>query len=253
MNRYLGIYALTLAGLIAFFALSRPAKKPDLSKKIWRIAVNPTFPPFTYIQEGKIAGFDIDLMNAIAQETNAEIQWESLPFDALLPGLQTGITHMAVGGITPTPERKQKVLFSKSYHEGDPLVIVALASNSCHKTIDDLKGKVVVVNEGFNADFYMSAFPEITLLRLETPEESFLALKAGRADAFVAAHDSIMPFLHKYGIENYCINAIPDTNDSAAICISKQHSSLLYEIDAALDKLAQSGVIEQLKQKWKLS
>lgn len=252
MKKYLIIAIFIGIGLLSLFTIKH-SKKPSPDKKILHVAANFTFPPFTYIENGQMAGFDVDLMNEIAREINAEIEWKSLPFDALLPGLQTGIFPIAVGGITPTAERTRNALFTNVYHTGDPLLIVCDSSSSCYKTLDDLKGKTVIVNEGYNADLYLSTISEITLLRLETAEEAFLALKAKRAEAFVAARDSVMPYLRKYGIEHYCVNTIPDTNDSAAICISKKHSHLLYEINNALDKIIQKGIVAQLKQKWKLS
>lgn len=247
-------YVLVFLALLAPLALWW-AHKPAPAKsgqKVLIVGTNPTFPPFEFIENGKMAGFDIDLMNAIAQEMDATIEWHSLPFDGLIPGLQTGMLPIVAAGMTPTPERAQKTLFSKPYLAGDPLVIVSNSTDS-FATLADLAGKTVVVNEGFSADFYLTKYPEITLLRLETPEEAFLALKADRAHAFVAALNSVKPFLEKYGSQQYAVATIPGTNESAALCISKKHPHLLYEIDAALDKLAQKGIIEQLKQKWKLS
>ena len=87
------------------------------------------------------------------------------------------------------PLNVPNILFTKPYLSGNPLAIVSLANQPKIKNVTDLAGKTVVVNEGYTADFYMSKFENITILRLESPDEAFLALDAKRADAFVAAQN----------------------------------------------------------------
>lgn len=246
---FLVVLAIVLPG-VAWWAFK--LKQIKRNHKTLIVGTSPHFPPFEYIQEDKLVGFDVDLMNAIAQEMDVKIEWHTMPFDTLIPGLQMGSIQVIAAGMTPTPAREQKVLFTKPYLSGDPLAIISLADQEKIENTAVLFGKTVVVNEGYTADFYASKLEGPQILRLETPAEAFLALGAKRADAFVASQNSVMPFLEKYGAQNYAISPIEGTNESSALAISKQHPELLTKIQTALDALAQKGIIEQLKVKWKL-
>jgi arginine/lysine/histidine transporter system substrate-binding protein len=129
-----------------------------------------------------------------------------MPFTTLIPQIQSGNLHVIAAGLTPTPERERVMFFTKPYLESDPLVVVSLAKNPKINSLDDLKGKTVIVNEGFSAERYMSALEGIDLKRLPTVADAFLSLQSGRADAFVVAANSIKPFFKQYSA------AVPTTN-----------------------------------------
>ncbi len=73
------------------------------------VATEPTFPPFEMTDEatGQLTGFDIDLMTEIGKAMQVPIQFESYPFDGIIPGLQAGSIDAAISGITITPERAE--------------------------------------------------------------------------------------------------------------------------------------------------
>lgn len=52
------------------------------------VGTNAEFAPFEYLEKGKITGFDIELMNALAKEMKMDIKIENMAFDGLLPALQ---------------------------------------------------------------------------------------------------------------------------------------------------------------------
>jgi arginine/lysine/histidine transporter system substrate-binding protein len=195
-------------------------KSQNSKERALIVGTNPQFPPFEFVENDQLKGFEVDLMEKIAAKLGKKIEWKSMPFDSLIPGIQTGSIQIIASGMTPTPERAQRILFTKEYLTGDPLAIIALA-NSDIKSIEDLKGKMVVVNEGYTSDFYMTKIEGPILLRLESPLEAFMALDANKAEAFVAAKNSVKPFLEKYGYNKYKIIPIPDTNESSALGISK--------------------------------
>ena len=60
-------------------------------------------------------GFDIDLFNAIGEEAGLEIQFQSMPFDGLIPALQSQNIDAAISGMTITPERAQTIDFTRPY------------------------------------------------------------------------------------------------------------------------------------------
>ena len=69
--------------LIGIMVLSLSATA--LAKEKIYVGTNAEFPPFEYLENGKITGFDIELMNEIGKVLNADIKIQDMAFDGLLP------------------------------------------------------------------------------------------------------------------------------------------------------------------------
>lgn len=214
------------------------------------IGTSAEFPPFEFIENGVLVGFDIDVIEEIAKRMDKTLAINDMPFITLIPQLQMGSIQLIAAGLTPTPERAEQVLFSQNYTGGDQLLIVTLAKKQPLTTLDALKGKEVIVNDGFSAEAYLSSIPEILLKRLPTVADAFLALTTGRADAFVTAFNTVKPFFDQYGSEHFNTIPIAGTSEPAAFAISKQHPELVTKINTVLQKMHEDGSLEALKRKW---
>lgn len=241
--------------IFAFYFFFSSKKNPTRSSMTPELIVGTAaeFPPFEFIQKDHIVGFDIDLVNEVAHRLGKNIVLRDMPFLTLIPQVQSGALHMIAAGLTPTQERGQMLLFTEPYLESDPLVVVSLAANPKITSLDDLKGKTVIVNEGFSAERFMSQFPDIDLKRLPTVADAFLSLASKRADAFVVATNSVKPFFSQYPAHEFSLFAIPDTNEKTAFAVSKKYPELRDQIQKVLDQLKQEGLLETLKKKWNIS
>ena len=83
----------------------------------WQVGTEPAFPPFEMRDDatGQLTGFDIELMQAIGEAAGREVQFISLPFDGLVPALQSRTIDAAISGMTITAERAQTIDFSRPY------------------------------------------------------------------------------------------------------------------------------------------
>jgi len=225
------------------------------------VGTNAEYPPFSYNEKGAIVGFDIDVIKEIARRLGKEIVLQDMPFDALMPQMQLGTIQVVAAGLTPTTEREKQVFFIQPHFSGDPLVIVSKKkggdiSNDKNagevNTVEELRNKRVVVNEGFTADYYISKqnIPDIT--RLSTLNEGILALKTNRADAFVTAQSAIKPFLATADGAAFQVSVIPDTKESTALAISKKHPHLFEEIKQTLASMEKDGTLAEISARWGL-
>jgi polar amino acid transport system substrate-binding protein len=230
-------------------------KKPSytIPNNVLIVGTNAEFPPFSFIEDNTIVGLDIDIAKEVAQRLHKTIELKNMSFDALIPALQLGSIHMIAAGMTPTPERAKRVLFTKPHMTGDTLVIVSLKENP-FTSLDALKDKTIVVNQGYTADSFMSDKP-VNLVRLSSAliSDGLLALQSKRADAFVAAYSSVKPFFVTYGTATFMWSPIPNTQESDALAISPQYPELAQQIQHILDTMEADGALQQLKKKWKLT
>jgi ABC-type amino acid transport substrate-binding protein len=238
---------LVLSGFLLWRVSYRRNAAPD---DVLIVGTNAEYPPFSFMVDNEIAGFDIDVAKEIAKRLSKQIQLKNMPFDALLPKLQLGDIHVIAAGMTATPERAQRVSFTQPYLVDDPLLIITLAQQKPIMNIHDLMGKTVAVNEGYTSDLYLSKYPEINLKRLSAPAEAFLALRSGRVDAFVAAKSSIKPFFDRYGTQEFTQSPIAGVHDNYALAISMHYPELLKAIQIALETMEKDGTLAALRTKW---
>jgi ABC-type amino acid transport substrate-binding protein len=124
---------------------------PTISPGILRIASASPDPPFELTRDGKPAGFDIELMQAICAELGLAWQQYRYPgrdFDGIFDGLSNGSWDCVASGATITPFRETKADFCAPYLVSGQSLVCNIMRTPDLKSIDDLKGKVIAVQNG---------------------------------------------------------------------------------------------------------
>ena len=88
------------------------------------VATNAEFPPYEYVNDGKIVGIDMDIMQAVCDELGFDMEIENMAFDSILPAIQSGKADVGAAGMTVTEDRKQNVDFSDSYTTSKQVIII---------------------------------------------------------------------------------------------------------------------------------
>lgn len=255
MNKIYIIIGVGVALLVSSFAIWRSAERGTISKDNQNaiiVGTNAEYPPYTYVDNEKIVGFDIDVITEVGKRLHKEVIIKDMSFDSLLFEALAGRIQVIAAGMTCTADREKKLYFTQQYVSEDPLVIVTLAGQPQYRSVAELKGKEVVVNEGFTADWYMAKIEGPRLLRLATVNEAFMALKSRRADAYVVALNAIRPLFQKYGQEYFSIAPIAGTNENCALGVSKKFPDLFHQIEQQIQDMISDGTMAQLKKKWGL-
>ena len=215
------------------------------------VGTNAEFPPFSYLENKILVGFDIDIAKEVAKRLGKPIQFKDMPFDALIPAVVLNQVDFIAAGMSYTKERAKRVSFTRSYVSEDPLVILTTAKQPL-LSLDSLKGKTVIVIEGFTADLFLSAKPEIQLTRLPTQADGFIALKSGRADAFVTAKSTVNTFFTIQDASQFYTTEILGAVETCALVVPKDKTTLLTAIQIVLDDMEKEGAMATLKAQWKL-
>lgn len=92
---------------------------PDIllpqSGDVIRVATNSTAPPLAYMKDGKLVGFEVEIITRFAASIGRSIVWSDMNFTAMIPALVSGTQDMVVAGINITPQRKESLDFSDSH------------------------------------------------------------------------------------------------------------------------------------------
>src|SRR4051812_44895798 len=96
-------------GMTATLAHAQPAKRTLNALAL------PSYPPFEFRDEktGKMAGFNIDLLDAMAARMNSEVAWTDTSFANMISfaPLRTKRADIILGTMGDTPERQASVTF----------------------------------------------------------------------------------------------------------------------------------------------
>ena len=130
------------------------ASSSNTDKPIY-VGIDVDFPPFGYLDNGKIAGFDYDIMNEVAKLSGLNVEFTHMQFNGLLPALQAKKIDVIIASMTVTEDRKQFVNFSEPYYVSSQVMLVHKDDDSI-KTFDDLNGKNIGVVIGTTGDTIMT-------------------------------------------------------------------------------------------------
>ncbi len=204
------------------------------------------FPPFEQGDPPDYEGFDIDLINAVADNLGLTTQIEDAPFDLLLQG-GGGQFDLAIAATTITPARENRVDFSDPYFLSSQALLVR--SDGDVKTVDDLSGKIVGAQDGTTGETYakdntdaseVRPFPEI--------DDAYNALEVGQVDAVINDQPSAQDAADKKeGLE--VVETFP-TDELYGVILPQDTDALREAVNGALVALKEDGTLNDLYQEW---
>ena len=80
-----------------------------------RVATSSTAPPLVFLKEGKLIGFEVEIVTRFAVSIGRSVAWSDLNFTAMIPALVSGNQDMIAAGLNITPQRKETLDFSDSH------------------------------------------------------------------------------------------------------------------------------------------
>lgn len=209
--------------------------------------------PFAYKENGKLTGFDVDVMTAVAKKLDMKLDWKLLEFSGLMGELQTGKLDTISNQVAVTDERKQTYNFTKPYAYAGTQIVVKKDNNDI-KSVADLKGKTVAAVLGSNhAKNLESKDPDhkINIKTYETQEGTLKDVAYGRVDAYVNSRSVLIAQIKKTGLP-LKLAGDPIVYEQVAFPFPKDdsHDKLRKKVDQALDELRKDGTLKKLSEKY---
>ncbi|ALX50577.1 glutamine ABC transporter substrate-bindnig protein [Lentibacillus amyloliquefaciens] len=213
------------------------------------VATDSSFVPFEFKEDGEYVGFDIDLINAIADEAGFDIELEVTNFDGIIPGLQTGSFDIAIAGISITEERAEKIDYSDPYYESG-LAIGVPEENEDIQGIEDLEGKTIATRLGSTSASYIEEnIDNADPSQFEQLDQAYLAVENGSADAVLYDAPNVNYYIQTTGDGLKVVGDLYQAEDYG-IAISKGQEELVTAINDALATLKENGTYDEIYAKW---
>ncbi len=221
------------------------------SAKVYKVGTAANYPPFEFIKDTKIAGFDIDMMRAISQKIGVEFEFMNMAFDGLIPALKGGKIDIIASAMSATDARRKSVDFSNSYYFTENLFLKKKADEAI-KSKADLKGKKIGVQLGTVQEMAAKKIEGVTVVPAEEMVSAILYLKSGKVDAVLTDSSIGYGYLKKNeDLKDFLSE--PDGSEGFSLAFDKgKHSELIKKINQALQDMKKDGSYDKLLKKYDL-
>ena len=214
------------------------------------------YPPFEEIRPGESepVGFDVDIYKEVAKRLGLTAKSTTTDFAALFTqSIPRGTYDVGVSAITIKEERKQTVDFTVPYFEANLSMAVNVTKTPNIKTVDDLAGTTIGVQDGTTgadcADALVKQGKAKEVKRFDTTILAFDDLVAGGVQSVINDRPASEGIIAQ-NRPTIDVVQILETNEKYGIAISKEKPDLRVAIDGALKAMMEDGTYAAIYKTW---
>ncbi|MEV6429797.1 amino acid ABC transporter substrate-binding protein [Nocardia sp. NPDC051463] len=213
-----------------------------------KVGTEGTYSPFSYQgSDGKLTGYDIEVVQAVADKLGKKVEFVQTPWDAIFAGLESKRFDLVANQVTVNDERKAKYSLSQPYTTSEG-VIVTRSDNNGITTLADLNGKTCAQSATSN----WSKVATGAGAKVEAVEgfvQAIQLLKNGRVDATVNDTLAVAEYTKKTSDTSVKVSGKTGETSHQAFAARKD-DALVAEVNKALDQLRAEGTLAQISEKY---
>lgn len=205
------------------------------------------YPPFEYVEDGETVGFDIDLVDSIAEDMGVETEFITTSFEAIETGsaLETDQCDLAASGMTINEERESVMDFSEPYVADNLGLLVTPGSGI--ESVADIEGRRVGVQQATTGETYAQE-NGADVVQYEDSALMIQGLNTGDVEAVVANISVTGPAID----DNPELEVVEEieTGEELGLAVKTGNTALLEQVDESLAAMEEDGTLEDLKAEW---
>jgi L-cystine transport system substrate-binding protein len=214
------------------------------------------FPNICFIDaNGKLTGYDVELIREIDKRLpDYEFELKTFEFKNLLLSLETKKIDLIAHQMEVNEERQKKFLYNDEAYNIFPLKVVVHKDNNTVKSIEDLKGKKLIVTATSNSAVLAEKWNSehgnpIQIVYTGAGEDANEQIKSGRVDATISTQFAI-DFLNKS--VDAQLKTVGETlsNSKVYFLLRKDETELKQRVDEALREIKADGTLAKLSTQW---
>ena len=211
-----------------------------------KIATESSYKPFSYTDaDGKLIGYEIELIDALCAQMKAECEVISQDWDGLIPGLNAQKFDAAIAGMSITPERLEVVEFSDPYFYSG---IILIGKKGDNVSVDDLKSQPIASQRAtVSAQYLQDEHSDADIKLYDTQDNAYLDLTSGRVRAMMSDKVTGIDWLKTAAGQDYEVKGEEISTDDDAMGIAfRKGDPLVAKFNAALAELKSNGSYDQI-------
>jgi polar amino acid transport system substrate-binding protein len=223
---------------------------PGPRYEILRVAVDTGRPPYQFMAEGRLTGFNVEAIIRIGEALGVGIALQAMPSAAGLRALAEGAVDLVLGQAY-SPEGATYLDFSEPLASSSIAVLVAAGDERFRDGLTDLGSGVVALTRDSPAYDFLKNIRTIRFNETNVPSDAFRLLALGRADAFLEDRLTIRSLLRAAGTEpRFRFAASYWLPVEYTMAVAKGNSYLVYLLNSGLREIKERGVYGNLYDAW---
>lgn len=225
-----------------------PVDEARAEQETFSYAMTGLYPPFSYRDNGELAGFDVDIGRALAAEIGMEAEPVGNPWQTLIAALKSDRFDAIIGSMAITEQRQEQVDFTDPYYSSGAQVFIS-ADNEELQSVEDIRGKTigVLVSSSF-ADAAREYSDDLT-----TYTDDVTALRdltvGGRVDAVITDQLIGENAIHNADLAVRPLGE-PIYVDDIGIAVNKDNEELLGRLNEALAAIKANGRYAEISERY---
>lgn len=211
-----------------------------------KIATESSYKPFSYTDaDGKLIGYEIELVDALCAQMKAECELISQDWDGLIPGLNAQKFDAVIAGMSITPERKEVVEFTDPYfHTG----IILIGKKGDDISVADLAEQPVASQRStVSSQYLQDEYPDADIKLYDTQDNAYLDLTSGRVRAMMSDKVTGIDWLKTEAGQNYEVKGDEISTEEDAMGIAfRKGDPLVAKFNTALAEIKADGTYDQI-------
>ena len=237
---------------------AKAASLDEIKKRGYMVvATEDDFRPFEFVQDGKPAGFDNELLALLRKATPIEIRQEIIPWTGLLAGVSTGKYDVAVTAALITKERSLSLDFTMPIADATHYYVKRKSDDSIRE-IKDLNGKILGIQAGSGL---LQRLPELETMLAKTGgkiakvveytsyPEAYQDLALGRTDFVINTVINLQTLVSEKP-EVFALGQAVSGPSYPAWAVKKGNAELLAMLNDFLAEKRNDGTFAALQKKW---
>jgi ABC-type amino acid transport substrate-binding protein len=222
--------------------------------KVYKFAVDTYYPPFSYTDEktGELGGFDVDIAKAVCGKLGIKCEVVAVPFDEIIPQVQSGRLDVGCAGFAYTEERAKLIIYTTKYFRSSSLFL-ELPGTFDGITPETVNGKKVAVQAGTNQEDYLRrTYGDIIEI---VPVKGFDDITKGVSDKTydLGFIDGLPGYHYLKSDEGLNLDIVGDPvhlDDGSCMVLQKGQEDLRDRINKAIEDLRLSGEYDAINIKY---
>jgi polar amino acid transport system substrate-binding protein len=223
-----------------------------ISEGTLAVCTDSPYQPVEFEEDGEFTGFDVDLMNAVAEGLGVEAEYQVTPFDAIQSGaaLNARQCDVAASAMTITEERAENLGFTDPYFDAEQSLLVTEANAGTYASLDALGGQRIGVQAATTGQRYAEENAPEGAEIVEYPDSSalFQALQGGE----IAAILQDFPVNAFFATQNDTVTVVEQypTGEQYGFAAQVDNTGLVEAINEQLASLREDGTYDAIYMEW---
>ncbi|WP_206426587.1 transporter substrate-binding domain-containing protein [Clostridium sp. E02] len=237
------ITALTACGNKSTDALTRVKENGTLT-----VVGSGGYPPFNYMEEDQVVGFDVDVGKEIAKRLGVKLDYVTSDWDGLVEGLRNKRYDAILGSMAITDKRSEVVDFTDPYYYSGAQLFVRKDSNITKA--DEMADKKIAVATGTNFVQDAEAL-NADVSYYQDDNATLLELINGRVDGVITDRLVALSAMKKLsGGDDLMMADHLLRLEKMGIAFNKDDQTLLNRINEILKEMREDGTLKEISVKW---